>query len=99
MPQVRCEAGRRCLAQYGVDADELWFKATVSRVHHTDLGQWVDVEYDDGDIETNKPIKRVTPLESSSDSESDEEEAKQIGCLTTATCPARASFIECTPRT
>ena len=35
----------------------------------------------------------------SDDSESDEEEAKQIGCLTTATCPARASFIECTPRT
>ena len=70
--RVRCEAGRRCLAQYGVDPDELWFKATVSRVHHTDLGQWVDVEYDDGDIETNKPIKRVKPLESSSDSESDE---------------------------
>ena len=69
MPQVRCEAGRRCLAQYGVDTDELWFKATVSRVHHTDLGQWVDVKYDDGDIETEKPIKRVKPLESSSDSD------------------------------
>ena len=34
----------------------------------------------------------------SDDSES-EDEAKQIGCLTTGTCPARASFIECTPRT
>ena len=67
--RVRSEAGRRCLAQYGVDPDELWFKATVSRVHHTDLGQWVDVKYDDGDIETEKPIKRVKPLESSSDSD------------------------------
>ena len=30
--EVRCEVGRRCYAQYGDDADELWFRATVAAV-------------------------------------------------------------------
>ena len=28
-------------------------------VHRDDVGQWVDVLYDDGDEEKRKPIKRV----------------------------------------
>ena len=44
------------------------------QVHHDDiLGQCVDVEYDDGDVETMKPIRRVRALESSeSGSDADE---------------------------
>ena len=65
----------RCYAQYGEDADELWFRATVVAVHRSEVGQWVDVEYDDGDTETMKPIKRVRAMEidSSSDEEDDDE--------------------------
>ena len=69
--KVKCEAGRRCYAQYGDDADELWFRATISAVHRDEIGQWVDVAYDDGDTEEMKPIKRVRPYESSSESDSD----------------------------
>jgi hypothetical protein len=57
---VKCEVGVRVFAQYGVDSDELWFRATVVGVHRSDVGQWVDVEYDDGDVETMKPIKVCT---------------------------------------
>jgi len=51
---VRCIPGRRCWAQYGLDDDELWFRATVTAVHRNDVGQWADVLYDDGDAETMK---------------------------------------------
>ena len=58
---VRCEPGRRCFAQYGVDNDELWFRATVVGVHRSDVGQWVDVEYDDGDSEdvTETELRKI----------------------------------------
>ena len=55
----------------GVDSDELWFRATVLATHRNDVGQWVDVRYDDGDIETMKPIKRVKALAPESDEEDD----------------------------
>lgn len=35
----------------------------------TDVGQWVDVEYDDGDTEEMKPIRRIRPIYESSDEE------------------------------
>ena len=69
---MRCEPGRRCFAQYGVDNDELWFRATVTKIHRNDVGQWADVQYDDGDVETMKPIKRIKALEES-DSDSGED--------------------------
>ena len=47
---VKCEVGRRVFAQYGSSADELWFRGTITGVHRNDVGQWCDVEYDDGDI-------------------------------------------------
>ena len=69
---VRCTPGRRCWAQYGLDDDELWFRATVTAVHRNDVGQWADVRYDDGDAETMKPIKRIRAVdESESDSDDD----------------------------
>jgi hypothetical protein len=74
--KVKCEAGRRCFAQYGSDADELWFRCTIVGVHRNDVGQWVDVEYDDGDTEEMKPIKRVRPIDSSSDDESSSSEGE-----------------------
>ena len=69
---MRCEEGRRCYAQFGSDRDELWFRATILHVHRTDVGQWVDVEYDDGDKEEWKPIKRVRAI--APDSSSSEED-------------------------
>ena len=78
--KVRCEVGRRVFAQYGVDADELWFRGTVVGVHRSDIGQWVDVEYDDGDTEHMKPIKRVRALdEDSSSDESDDDDDEDEG--------------------
>ena len=72
---VKCEPGVIVLAQYGTDEDELWFRGTIVGVHRDDFGQWVDVEYDDGDKEEMKPIKRVRALDSdSSDEESDDDE-------------------------
>ena len=65
----------RCFAQYGDDEDELWFRATVIGVTRNDIGQYVDVEYDDGDKERMKPIKRVRALGSDSES-SDEDEGE-----------------------
>lgn len=46
--QVRCEKGRRVYAQYGEQRDALWFPGTIAAVHRNDIGQWVDVHYDDG---------------------------------------------------
>ena len=73
-PKVKCRAGVRCFAQYGSDEDELWFRATVLDVHYDDLGQYVDVEYDDGDVETYKPIKRVKAIDPDPDSSSEEDD-------------------------
>ena len=72
--KVKCEAGRRVFAQFGDDEDELWFRATVVGVVRNDIGQYVDVEYDDGDVERMKPIKRVRAYASSSEEESSDEE-------------------------
>lgn len=72
--RVRCEPGRRCVAQYGVDRDELWFCGTVVAVHRTEIGQWVDVQYDDGDFESMKPIKRVKAFEEESSDEGESED-------------------------
>ena len=69
---VRCVPGRRCWAKYGLDDEELWFRATVTAVHRNDVGQWADVRYDDGDAETMKPIKRVRAVDDS-ESESDDD--------------------------
>ncbi len=72
--KVKCEVGRRVFAQYGTSADELWFRGTITGVHRNDIGQWCDVEYDDGDTEAMKPIKRVRAIDDSSDSEDDEDD-------------------------
>ena len=72
--KVKCEVGRRVFAQYGSSADELWFRGTITGVHRNDVGQWCDVEYDDGDTEAMKPIKRVRAIDDSSDSEDEGEE-------------------------
>ena len=72
--KVKCEAGVRVFAQYGTDQDELWFRATVIGVLRNDVGQWVDVQYDDGDVEKMKPIKRVRALDDSSSSEDDDDD-------------------------
>ena len=45
-------------AKHGVNDDELWYRGTISAIHRNDVGQWVDVDYDDGESETMKPIKR-----------------------------------------
>ena len=66
---MRCEEGRRVFSHYGTDADELWFRAVVVKVHRNDVGQWVDVRYDDGDTESMKPIKRIRAIYESSDDE------------------------------
>ena len=50
--------GRRVYAKHGVNDDELWYRGTISAIHRNDVGQWVDVDYDDGESETMKPIKR-----------------------------------------
>lgn len=73
--KVKCEMGRRVFAQFGSDEDELWFRATVVGVVRNDIGQYVDVEYDDGDVERMKPIKRVRAMDeaSSSEDESDDD--------------------------
>ena len=55
--KVKCEAGRRVFAQYGEDPEELWFRGTITAVRRNDVGQWCDVEYDDGESETWKPIR------------------------------------------
>ena len=62
---VRCEPGRRCFAQYGVDNDELWFRATVTKIHRNDVGQLADVTYDDGDVEVLAALKGAKTLEES----------------------------------
>ena len=63
---------------HGVDDDELWFRATVIGVHRSEIGQWVDVEYDNGEREMQKDIKRVKALDDTpSDSESDDEDEPQ----------------------
>ena len=74
--KVRCEVGRRVFAQYGEDEEELWFRATITGVTRDDIGQWCDVQYDDGDIENKKAIKRVRAIDSS-DSESDSEDENE----------------------
>ena len=61
--------GRRCRfsflsisyfqAQFGLDADELWWPGTV---HKLRKGGCVDIAYDDGDFEKRKPLFRVRPL-------------------------------------
>ena len=62
-------------AQYGEEADALWFRAVVVGVRRCDFGQWVDVEYADGEREAQKDIKRVKALDDTpSDSESDDDE-------------------------
>ena len=62
-------------AQYGDDEDELWFRATVIGVRRSDIGQWVDVEYANGEREMQKDIKRVKALDDTpSDSESEDED-------------------------
>ena len=70
---VKCEVGRRVFAHYGSGADELWFRATITAVHRNEIGQYCDVEYDDGDAETMKPIKRVRAIDDS-DSEDDDDD-------------------------
>jgi len=65
--KVRCEAGRRVFSHYGEDADELWFRAVIVAVHRNDVGQWVDVQYDDGDTELMKPIRRIRAIHVPSD--------------------------------
>ena len=71
---MRCEAGRRVFAQYGDDADELWWRATILKVVRDDVGQWCDVRYDDGDEEERKPIKRVRAIDSDSESDDDDDD-------------------------
>ena len=48
--------GDRVSAQWGVDSDEEWFDGVVTHVHADGC---VDVLYDDGDAEHNKPANRV----------------------------------------
>ena len=45
-------------AKHGVGDDELWYRGTIAAIHRNDIGQWVDVDYDDGESEKMKPIKR-----------------------------------------
>ena len=75
--KVRCEVGRRVFAQYGTSADELWFPATITRVHRDDIGQWCDIEYDDGDAEKMKPIKRVRAIDDSDSDDSDDDDEEE----------------------
>lgn len=49
----------RCLAQWGVDDDELWWEGKVSVVHNTEKETLLDIVYDDGDVEYRKPLERV----------------------------------------
>jgi hypothetical protein len=46
-------------AQFGLDADELWWPGTVRKLRK---GGCVDIAYDDGDFEKRKPLARVRPL-------------------------------------
>ena len=52
--------GDRVEAQFGVDNDELWFPATVDRVHPDGS---LDVVYDDNKVERAKPTCRVRRLD------------------------------------
>ena len=54
---ARLEKGDRVTAQWGLDDDELWFDGVIVKVHAG--GGLVDVLYDDGDQECEKPAERV----------------------------------------
>jgi len=71
--KVKCEVGRRVFAQYGDDSDELWFRGAIKAVHRNEIGQYCDIEYDDGEVETMKPIKRVRAIDESESSDSDDD--------------------------
>ena len=75
--KVKCEAGRRVWAQHGDEPDALWFRATVIGVRRSDIGQWVDVQYDDGEREMQKDIKRVKALDDTPSDSSSEDEDEQ----------------------
>ena len=75
--KVKCEHGVRVFAQQGDDDDGLWFRGTVTGVKRDELGQYVDVAYDNGTVEKGKPIRRVRALDfpdSDSEEESEDEE-------------------------
>ena len=51
--------GQRVWSQYGKDRDELWWPGLIVQVHH----KAVDVQYDDGDIESRKSLSRIVPVQ------------------------------------
>lgn len=54
---VDFKVGDRCRAQYGEDGDELWWDGRLLAVHAAK--RTVDVLYDDGDYEEDKPWMQV----------------------------------------
>ena len=63
---VRCgvctvtpHVGQRVWSHYGKDPDELWWAGSIIQVHH----KAVDVQYEDGDIEHDKLLQRVIPID------------------------------------